>query len=84
MDIDTEWFINRIKEKYGSQRQLILKMRYPGFDQPMLSRALRGERALRLNEARALADALDVPMIDVLIHMGALKPREVREWASKG
>lgn len=79
MKIDTEWFTEQIlQSKYGSQVQLSKAMtQYLGrtIDQPMLSRMLRGDRKILLEEAVAIADLLGVSLLEISAHAGVEKKR---------
>ena len=66
--ISTQWFQDRIKaSKHGSQRQLAFAI---GIDPASLSYALNGKRRLQIHEAEAIANALSVPLAEVLTHVG--------------
>jgi hypothetical protein len=74
MTFDTEYFrIAILKSRYRSQRQLsrhIIGANGNPLDPSALSLLLRGKRQMQIHEARQLADLLDLPLADVLIHAG--------------
>jgi hypothetical protein len=74
MQIDKDWFTKVIEESpFKSQRQLALKMKA---DPSSISRMFAGERLMKLEEARVLAELLTVPLIDVLRHAGIHIPED--------
>lgn len=74
MKVDTAWFNAIIaKSPYGSQRRLARKImgrHGKALDASALSLMLRGKRQMQIDEARQLADLLDVPLVEVIQHAG--------------
>ncbi len=72
--VDTAWFHERIKASpFTSIRQLAPRIRNRNgkpLTVPALSLALRGQRALLLDEARQLAELLREPVAEVLVRAG--------------
>ncbi|HTL13084.1 MAG TPA: helix-turn-helix transcriptional regulator [Bdellovibrionota bacterium] len=62
--MNTAWFIKRIAESgYASQRELAEVL---GMGAPALSRMLHGERDMTVSEAWELAQALSVPVEEIV------------------
>lgn len=76
--IDTAWFAERIAASpHGSARQVAFKMtgaRGTPLDPSALTRLLSGQRRMRLEEARQLADLLGCSLTEVLEHAGIESP----------
>jgi hypothetical protein len=71
--IDTEWFLERITETVGTQTALAERMRNrrgEPLDKASLHGLLHGRRRLALEEAVQLAEALGVPLAQVIEHAG--------------
>lgn len=80
MAIDSEWFKTKIKEStYGGQVAFAKAMgRKLGnaFDQPMLSRILKAERKVQVEEVYALAGLLDESPALILEKLGYPNPNK--------
>jgi transcriptional regulator with XRE-family HTH domain len=71
--INTAWFKDRLADKKISQRKLA---RLLDLDPAGVSYMLRGLRAMKLEEAAAIATLLGQPLDEVLRHAGVPPPKE--------
>ncbi len=65
--IDKQWFMDQLAKRGRSLRDLAVRI---GIDPSALSRALNGERKLKIEEAEKIARFLETTVEDVLRHMG--------------
>jgi hypothetical protein len=74
MALDSDWFKNKIAEsQYGTMRQLVKRMKNrqgKRMGVAALSLMLSGERTIGLEDARQLADLLEVPMSEIIQRAG--------------
>lgn len=71
--VDREWFTLKLKEKGKSRRDVA---RLLGFDHSTISRAMRGDSPLRVDQAIALAGYFEVSLYELLRRAGAQPPEE--------
>jgi hypothetical protein len=79
--INSDWFIQKMKEKDISLRRLAPKIKLSNgrpMDPGSLSRTLKGERKLLVHEAQQIADLLGVDIDDVMKNAGHETSREIR------
>lgn len=67
MNIDAQWFKERLAERQMSQRQLAKKL---GIDQSAISLTLAGKRRMQFKEAAEIARLIGSPVSEVLRHAG--------------
>jgi len=65
--VDKEWFQQKLKEKGASQRKVA---RVLGFDHSTISRVIRGELQLKVDQAVALAGYFEVSLYELLRRAG--------------
>ena len=73
--MDTDWFKLRLEIQNLSQRKLAKMI---GMDQGAFSLMIRGKRKMRLEEANAIAQALNVPTTEVIRASGISSVEGVR------
>lgn len=67
MDVDTQWFRDKLAERRMSQRGLARAM---GLDAAAVSLMLRGRREMKLREAAEIARLIGIPAEEILKHTG--------------
>lgn len=73
--MDTDWFKKHIKKQGITADRIAARM---GRDRSNVSKILAGKQRMTLDWARAFAQALDVPLDQVLEHAGEMAAEEAR------
>ncbi len=71
--IQSEWFLARIKKRYGSLRKFVTHLESrqgKTMDVSAFSRVLSGERSLSLEEAVQVAKLLGVSVVEIAKRLG--------------
>lgn len=71
--INTAWFKDRLADKKISQRKLAKLL---DLDPAAVSYMFKGTRAMKLDEAAAIATLLGQPLDEILRHAGVVPPKE--------